>query len=31
VQGGRLRLRLSGRIDEAGCVFADAALRGALP
>lgn len=31
VQGGRLRLRLAGRIDEAECVFASATLRGALP
>ncbi len=31
VQGGRLRLRLDGRIDEAACVFATAGLRGTLP
>lgn len=31
VQGGRLRARLSGQIEQAGCVFADATLRGELP
>ncbi len=31
VQAGRLRIRLGGRIAEAGCVFADASLRGTLP
>lgn len=31
VQGGRLSLRLGGRIEEAGCVFAGATLRGELP
>jgi hypothetical protein len=31
VQGGRLRLRLGGRIEEAGCVFAAVTLRGELP
>ncbi|NJN19432.1 MAG: hypothetical protein HC822_25885 [Oscillochloris sp.] len=29
--GGRLRLRLDGRISEAGCVFADLQLSGTLP
>jgi hypothetical protein len=31
VEGGRLQARLSGQIEQAGCVFADAALRGELP
>lgn len=31
VQGGRLSLRLAGRIEEAGCVFASVTLRGELP
>jgi hypothetical protein len=31
VQGGRLSLRLDGRIADAGCVFVDVSLQGELP
>jgi hypothetical protein len=31
VSGGQLSVRLSGRIDEAGCIFPEVRLRGELP